>query len=203
MRTRTASLNGEKTFFLLSAAGLAAVLILLAGSRPLFDASGPQRTERGVPREVDLGAGRLADPDPAGRDPFSRAADRQEDREEKKLTDPIRKDRVLSLPSPVDPTRKEGPGPQPRPEPYRVPVNFMGVYGPPGGGELYVLLRDKRTGERRRLVRGEMWPEIDLRIVAIDWNSVLLENEKGKRFLMRDLMDRRPAGGGGPDAPKS
>lgn len=187
MSVRPAALNREKLVFLLSAAALAVVLVVLAGSRPFFAASGQQRAECGVPGAVDIDGGRRAESAPGGRNPFSRAADPSPDGE-KRVAEPVKE---LPLPKPITTAsdRKEAPEPI-----YNVPVNFTGIYAPPEGGELYVLLKDKVTGERRRLVKGSIWPEINLRIVEINWTGVLLENEKGRRFLMRDLFGRRSSG---------
>ena len=70
-------------------------------------------------------------------------------------------------------------------------------------GDLYVLLKIKLSGENRRLVEGDIWPETGLRIVKITQASVLLENEKGERFLMRDLYGRKAASGDGSSGAKS
>lgn len=72
-----------------------------------------------------------------------------------------------------------------------MPVYFKGVVRAQGG-ECQVLIKDKETGEYRRLAAGDMWPEHNLRILKITMQSVLLENEKGERFLMRDV-DKPPA----------
>jgi hypothetical protein len=79
-------------------------------------------------------------------------------------------------------------------------VDFRGIVATERG-ELYVLLKIKQTGENRRLVEGDIWPETGLRIVKITQASVLLENEKGERFLMRDLYGRKAAASEGGEAP--
>jgi len=73
-------------------------------------------------------------------------------------------------------------------------VDFRGILAT-DSGELFVLLKVKQSGENRRLVEGDIWPETGLRIVKITQTSVLLENDKGERFLMRDLYGRRTAPG--------
>lgn len=194
MASRTVSINREKTFFLLAVAGLVGVFVLLAGSRPSFNPPGQQRTEFAAPPEVDISGGHVAEANPAGRNPFTRWVDPGSG-----VRPPVRIHHPTGPVTPVAPPPPPPPPPPPgpttvKPKPYEVPVSFTGVYEPPEGGELCVLLKDKRTGERRRLVRGDMWPEINLRIVEISKSSVLLENEKGERFLMRDLLGRRSGG---------
>ncbi|HOX08033.1 MAG TPA: hypothetical protein PK280_16665 [Planctomycetota bacterium] len=99
-----------------------------------------------------------------------------------------------TIPPPPPPVVKP-PQPKPvvsRPQPWQVPVDFRGIVATEAG-DLNVLLKIKATGENRRLVEGDIWPETGLRIVKITQSSVLLENDKGERFLMRDTYGSKLA----------
>jgi hypothetical protein len=92
---------------------------------------------------------------------------------------------------PKPPPTRPVPTPTPTtPKPYEVPVNFKGVVGT-DDGRLFVLLKTKNSSENRYLSEGDVWPETGLTIVRITRTNVLLQNEKGERFLMRDLYGRR------------
>ncbi len=71
-----------------------------------------------------------------------------------------------------------------------MPVNFKGIVGT-DDGKLFVLLKVKQSGENRYLSEGDVWPETALSIKKITRTSVLLVNEKGERFLMRDLYGKK------------
>jgi len=74
------------------------------------------------------------------------------------------------------------------------PVSFVGVLRADDGA-FFVGLRDRATGENRRLTEGDVWPELGLRIVKIGMSGVLLENEGHARFVIRDVYGRRTSGG--------
>ncbi|MHC4917627.1 MAG: hypothetical protein ACYTGB_19295 [Planctomycetota bacterium] len=76
---------------------------------------------------------------------------------------------------------------------WEVPASFRGVLRPPGG-RWRVILEAKRGEETRSLFEGEVWPDLNLRILRITSDSVLLENVRGKRFLMPDLYRSRAEG---------
>ena len=79
---------------------------------------------------------------------------------------------------------------QAKPQPYEVPASFIGVHRP-AGGKWRVILKAKLRGENRSLFAGDLWPDLKFRIVRITSGSVLLQNDEGKLFLMRDLYGRR------------
>ncbi len=81
-----------------------------------------------------------------------------------------------------------------RPTELPLPVSFVGVLRADDGA-FFVGLRDRMTGETRRLVEGDVWPELGLRILKISMSGVLLENEGHARFVMRDFYGRRTSGG--------
>jgi hypothetical protein len=107
--------------------------------------------------------------------------------------------------------RRDVPPPPPPPDPqdgdrrrkpvdvaiYEVPVDFRAVMRGDDGRHL-VVLETKSERENRHLREGDVWPETGLTIVKVTMTSVLLENGRGERFLMRDLYARkaRPDGKG-------
>jgi len=76
------------------------------------------------------------------------------------------------------------------PKPYDVPVNFRAVVRS-NDGRHFVVLETKSNFENRHLLEGDIWPETGLTIKKITLTTVLLENEKGERFLMQDLYSRK------------
>jgi hypothetical protein len=82
---------------------------------------------------------------------------------------------------------------------WEIPARFRGVLRPIGG-RWRVILEEKGGAETRSLFVGEVWPDLNLRILRITSDSVLLENERGKRFLMPDLYRSRAEGGRGDSA---
>ncbi len=80
-----------------------------------------------------------------------------------------------------------------------IPASFRGVLRPIGG-RWRVILEEKGGAETRSLFEGEVWPDLNLRILRITSDSVLLENERGKRFLMPDLYRSRAEGSRGDSA---
>lgn len=201
LRTRM-WLNRERALFLAALAALAGAVAYAVRSAPDFPPAGAQRALRRAPPEMNPGIDRLARSEDIARflagerpNPF---AHWQEPRSAPPPRDPPRGPvtvvRRPHIPRPPRP-RPVRPVTPPAPKPYEVPVNFKGFMGAPDGS-WYALLKVKTTGENRRLAEGDIWPETGLRIVKITQNSVLLENEKGERFLMRDPYGRKALPGG-------
>jgi len=114
---------------------------------------------------------------------------------------PVRRPRQPSRPTtpkvnpgkpPVRPKPTTPPTPTATPEAkpprkaYELPVNFVGVFIKED--ERYALLKDKQTDTYLRLVEGEEYPDLKIKVVRVTKSSVILENEEGKRFMLRDLL---------------
>jgi len=206
MLTKGSWLNREKLLFMGAAVALAAAGVYAVRSEPSFPDPGQHRVKTGAPGELNVGLDSLARSEDINRfldgprpNPFSSYTDRLVSRP----TPPPKPPPPLPPPPPPPP---RPPPPPPSnlkpPKPYEVPVDFRGIVATERG-DLYVLLKIKQSGENRRLVEGDIWPETGLRIVKITQASVLLENEKGERFLMRDLYGRKAATGETPPDAKS
>ena len=185
-------LNRERLVFLITAVALAATGAFFLESRPGFRPAGEHLVERRLPRKLNFDPADFAKPkeiDTRGprANPFSRYVDQS-------VMVPVGPGPlpppIKPPPPPKPPKPPKPPDTAPAPKPYQVPVDFRGILAA-DSGELFVLLKVKQTGENRRLVEGDIWPETGLRIVKITTVSVLLENDKGERYLMRDLYTRK------------
>jgi hypothetical protein len=192
-------LNREKLAFLASAAALAGAVVYAIYSHPEVRDPGEHRVSRTAPPELNVGLDQLArtegiDQFLAGArpNPFTYYTDSFVSRP----PPDVPRRTTMPPPPPPPPPPPAKPPPVTQPKPYQVPVDFRGILATETG-EMNVLLKIKQTGENRRLVEGDIWPETGLRIVKITQSSVLLENDKGERFLMRDLYGRKTAPGGG------
>ena len=185
-------LNRERLIFLIVLAGLAAAGVFFIGSAPDFKPAGEHRVDRKLPRKLNFDPADFARPkeiDARGArvNPFARYVDQT-------VMGPVNPGPLpVALrppPPPKPPKPPKPPDTAPPPKPYQVPVDFRGILAA-DNGDLFVLLKVKQTGENRRLSEGDLWPETGLRIVKITTVSVLLENDKGEKFLMRDLYTRK------------
>jgi hypothetical protein len=197
MTRRGTWLNREKLAFLAAAAAMAAAGAYAALSRPEVPNPGEHRVARSAPGPlaVCLDAGGLADMAELlrGRDPFAIPP-------EGRLPEPPdgAKPKALIRPVPEPPPAGDDRSRREIKRPlrvYEVPVNFRAVLRT-GEGEPCVVLKTKAGGENRRLVEGDVWPDINLRILRITMSSVLLQDDQtGERFLMRDLYGKKAAAG--------
>jgi hypothetical protein len=196
MVARTAWLRRERLAFAASALLLAAVGVYAVGSRPAVGDPGAHRTMRSAPRELglfleepgdvrDFLAGGRANPFESLRPDAGAPAGPAKEDGPAKVQDTVPKD--LFRPVKGDDV---GRGQATR---LPVPVNFVAVVRA-AGGEPCVVLKDRKTGENRRRVEGDNWPEINLRILRISMSSVLLEGAGGERFQMLDLYGRKATG---------
>ena len=76
--------------------------------------------------------------------------------------------------------------PGPVKKPYELPVNFAGVFFK--DDERYALLQDKQNDTYLKLAEGQEYPDLKIKVVKVTKSSVILENDEGKRFLLRDLL---------------
>ncbi len=198
-------LNREKAVFLGTALSLGLAGLYAAALRPEIVDPGEHRVICQVPGRVAVC---LPDPeakaDLAGRNPFAPWSGRRKKRQEPAndkgggAKEKAGGDKTGTIPDlealeklTAKLKHKQGTKEKERvPEAYDVPANFIGVHRP-AGGRWRVVLKAKQNGENRGLDAGDVWPDLNLRIIRITSHSVLLENEKGKRFLMRDLYGRR------------
>ena len=203
MLSKGSWLNRERLLFMGVAVALAAAGVYAVRSEPSFSDPGKHRVKTGAPGELNVGLDSLARSEDVNRflegprpNPFSSYLGSTA------LVPPPPKPPRPPLPPPPPPPPPVRPPVTTAPKPYEVPVDFRGIVATEQG-DLYVLLKIKLSGENRRLVEGDIWPETGLRIVKITQASVLLENEKGERFLMRDLYGRKAASGDGASGAKS
>lgn len=196
-------LNREKLVFLGSALSLCMACAYALVTRPAFEGHGEHRVVCQVPGSVRVSLPDVQEaPDLAGRNPFAPWSGRRKPADDKRrgAKDKTGGGKKVRIPHQEqldelirklkDKRRLEEK--QRAPEAYEVPASFIGVHRP-SGGQWRVVLRAKQDGENRGLDTGDVWPNLNLRIIRITSHSVLLENEKGKRFLMRDLHGRRAA----------
>ncbi len=200
-------LNREKLVFLGSALGLCMACAYALVGRPAFEGHGEHRVICQVPGSVRVSLPNdEGPPDLAGRNPFAAWRERREKRgtladdkrggakektgrdEKGRIPDQKQLDELINRLKDKQGTKAK----QRVPEVYEVPADFIGVHRP-SGGRWRVVLKAKQDGENRGLDAGDVWPNLNLRIIRITSHSVLLENKRGKRFLMRDLYGRRAA----------
>ncbi len=194
-------LNREKLVFLGTVACLTGVGSYSVVSEPGRSITGMHRMARPVPEKISISLETRFSGAPSGPNPFAPYVDRAPRISPKPPVNPPvgPKPPVVNKhprpPKPPIPPKPPTPTPTvPRPttpRPYEVPVNFKGVVGI-GDSKLYVLLKTKNSLENRYLSEGDIWPETGLRVVRITRSSVLLQNDKGERFLMRDLYAKKP-----------
>lgn len=118
-------------------------------------------------------------PPPGGRDPF-----RPKDADSTVPEDP-----GPAVP-PVPPQGGDDPPPPPSDEPWTSPVDVWGTYSI-RGGEVRAFIRSE-TGKLYTVRDGDEIRELRIRVVRVTDSVVLIENEKGERLRLKDLI--RPAG---------
>lgn len=195
----SAFLSRERLAFLAAACALAAAGVWAVLSLPVFRPCGEQRIGRPAPGEPLRGLEALEGTGDASRllagargNPFGRCVESSVpagDDEPRPRTESVK---TSTVPDGLFPIRTQS---EPTViKPYQVPVNFRGIMVT--GDERYILLKVKHNGENRRLVEGDIWPEINLRVVQITRDWVLLREEKtGTLYKMRDAYGRRPGAG--------
>ncbi len=101
-------------------------------------------------------------------------------------------------PPPAPPKPKPKPAeeePAAKPKPYDLPVRYIGriEVGGMNGRTVFVV---KENGKYISVKEGEELPGLGVRVVRATKNVVIVENEKGQRFRLNDLLRARAAGGG-------
>jgi hypothetical protein len=99
-------------------------------------------------------------------------------------------------PKPPAPPKKKPTEEKPaaKPKPYDLPVRYIGrvEVGGRNGRTVFVV---KENGQYVSVKEGEELPGLGVRVVRATKNVVIVENEKGQRFRLNDLL-RKGAGGG-------
>ncbi len=193
-------INREKLVFVGSGAALCLAAAYSVVLQPSIGKTGKHRVTIGVPESIGVEL-RVDMGDPAGPNPFAPYVKRSVI--EGKVKDGVAvnndngdgdvKENIVPPPPDLDTTSKQeekGTEKVVDVRPYDVPANFRGVHRP-SGGKWRVILEDKRSRRLRTFFEGDVWPSLKLRILRITSNSVLLRNDEGKRFLMRDLYGQR------------
>ena len=192
---RRVPLNREQLAFLAAACALAAAGVWAVSAGPGFPPAGEQRTGRSAPGELGTGLEALGRPEGADtflvghRDPFARYQEsptiaRSEEPKPRPQPIPVR---IV----PPDPFATKTQAKSTVIKPYQIPVNYQGIMVT--NDERHVVLKLKQNGQNRRLVEGDVWPEVGLRIVKITQNWVLLQDDKdGQLYKMRDAYGGRP-----------
>ncbi len=70
--------------------------------------------------------------------------------------------------------------------PYELPVEYRGWIAI--GDDLVAHLRDKANGKLLQVRQGDQVPDLGLTILSVGRAGVILENDKGDRFLLRELL---------------
>jgi len=101
-------------------------------------------------------------------------------------------------PKPPAQPKPKPPDPKPaaKPAPYDLPVGLIGRVQV-GGAEGRTIFVVKEDGRYISLKEGEELPGLGVKVVRATKNVVIVENEKGQRFRLNDLLRARGAGGGG------
>jgi hypothetical protein len=111
--------------------------------------------------------------------------------------------RVTAKPPAPPPPPPAPPKPKPteekpaaKPKPYDLPVRLAGrvEVGGMNGRTIFIV---KEDGKYISVKEGEELPGLGVRVVRATKNVVIVENEKGQRFRLNDLL--RARGGGGDD----
>jgi hypothetical protein len=197
-------INLEKAAFLAAAALLAAGGVAFHVT-PEVPRHGPALTATapGAPPSVELEA-----PPPLG---SFLAGSRGNPFAEPETRTVYRPRRLPRVPRPRPPRPKPAPSvvkpppPPPRPgsdkplvatpKPYDLPVRLVGRYevGGRGGRTVFVV---KEDGSYISAAEGEELPGLGVRIVSATKSVVIVENEKGQRFRLMDLLRARAVAGG-------
>jgi outer membrane biosynthesis protein TonB len=204
MLAKSTWLNREKLIFFLTTVCLAGAAGYSVFSEPEQIVPGGHRMPQHVPQAIEINLDTRFESERYAANPFTPYR-KPRPKEPVKPVKPLPGPKPPEVhkppkpPKPPRPPRPPTPAPKPAPrptapKPYEVPVNFKGVVGT-GDGKLYVLLKTKDSLENRYLSEGDIWPETGLTIVRITHTSVLLQNQKGERFLMRDLYAKKPRAG--------
>jgi hypothetical protein len=199
-------INREKTVFLGTFVALALAGSYALVSKPEFQDTGSQRVRQSAPGKMLVSLqvsrpGEMAEYLSGARpNPFAAYVPPRiiaHVPPEIPIRPPVRPPRIDAPPPPppigppptVKPPTPVSTTPS-APKPYEVPVNFRAVVRTDDGRH-FVVLETKKDFENRYLHEGDIWPETGLTIKKITLTSVLLENEKGERFLMRDLYTKK------------
>lgn len=83
-----------------------------------------------------------------------------------------------------------------KPKPYELPVRLAGrlQVGHTSGRTIFV---GKEDGQHFAVKEGEEIPGLGVKVIRATKNIVIVENDKGKRFRLDDLLRARAEGGGG------
>ncbi len=209
-------MNLEKVVFGAVAMWLVYVSVALILSRPNYEDHGPQKVSVDMPRRLaalDLSHKRHLSEYLIGvrgnpftwRDDYVVAAvdaptgpitivDRPADpkqptrpkRTPRKPVKPIDPGKVPERPKPEKPKVTAPTKPPRTPKLYELPVTLAGIYM--REGKNYALLKDKQNDGYIKLVEGEEYPNLGISVVKVTKGSVILANDEGKHFLLRDLL---------------
>ena len=96
---------------------------------------------------------------------------RNEKPEPPKLPKPPKPSKPPRLP-PALPTRR-----------WKLPLSYVGTVKTPGGGQSrQAIFKDEESGKYIKLIKGQEYKKV--RLIEVKSNSVILLNEKGKRFVL-------------------
>ena len=99
-------------------------------------------------------------------------------------------------PKPPSQPKPKPPEPKPaaKPKPYDLPIRAVGRLQV-GGGAGRTIFVVKEDGRYVAVKEGEELPELGVRVVRATKNVIIVENEKGQRFRLNDLLRARGSGG--------
>jgi len=205
--TLTLWLNREKAAFLVGAAWFLAAGLSFQ-SVPRVRAWGPPRVAEAAGEPVPVS---LEPPPPLGEflsgaraNPFG-GPERAVAAAARKPLPVVREERA-----PVE-TRKPEPRPQPtpppapkpveqkpaeKPKPYELPVRPVGMISV-GGSDGRTVFMVKEDGRYLAVKEGEELPGLGVKLVSATKSVIIVENEKGTRFRLTDLLRARAAAGEG------
>ncbi len=209
-------MNLEKIIFGVAAGWLVFTSVALVLSRPAYEDHGPQRVSAVMPRRVaalDLSHKRHLSEYLIGArgNPFTWREDyvvtvaeapsgpitivdrpagpkppTPPKRPPRKPVKPITPGRIPERPKPDKPVVVTPTKPVVKPKLYELPVTLAGVYI--RDGRNYVVLKDKQNDGYIKLIEGEKYPDLGISVVKVTKGSVVLANDEGKHFLLRDLL---------------
>lgn len=79
-----------------------------------------------------------------------------------------------------------------KPKPYELPARLAGRLAV-GGGKGLTVFQAKESGEYVAVKEGDELPGLGVKVVRATKNIVIVENEKGQRFRLTDLLRARAA----------
>ena len=109
--------------------------------------------------------------------------------------------RTNILPKKPKPTKAKRPPPKPKrekkkpdpkderktPKPWEKPMHVKGAWRVVGG-QTVAIFESKETGEKWSVREGDEIAELGVKVVKVTPSVIIVENEKGERFRLQDLI---------------